>query len=85
MPTIPIVIPTYEPDDRFIALLKELISKHLTPIIVIDDGSGNKYKHFFEKAERIISNNGVILTHLSNKGKGAALKTGFTYILQNFS
>lgn len=85
MPTIPIVIPTYEPDDRFIALLKGLISKRLTPIIVIDDGSGNKYKHFFEKAERIISNNGVILTHLSNKGKGAALKTGFNYILQNFS
>ncbi len=82
---IPIVIPSYEPDERFPAILKDLIAADLTPIVVVDDGSGPSYESFFEQARTIIGDKGVVLTHEVNKGKGRALKTAFNYILENMS
>ena len=41
--SIPIVIPAYEPDERLIKLLEELKTNKLQPVIVVDDGSGEKY------------------------------------------
>lgn len=81
---IPVVIPAYEPDERFICLIEDLIKKEITPIVVVDDGSGGQYQKFFNQAAKIIKNNGVILKHEKNKGKGAALKTAFEYILKTF-
>lgn len=82
---VPIVIPSYEPDDRFPAILKDLVAADLTPIVVVDDGSGPDYLSFFSEARSILGDRGVVLTHDVNKGKGRALKTAFSYILENFS
>lgn len=80
---IPIVIPSYEPDERFPAILEDIDRAGMGPVIVVDDGSGTDYGHFFEDAERIITRlGGVVLHHEVNKGKGRALKTAFTYILE---
>ena len=70
------LIPAYEPDDRLITLLKELEN---TPFdaIVIDDGSGWKYQEIFDEAK----NYATVLSHEKNMGKGAALKTGYEYII----
>lgn len=81
---IPIIIPSYEPDDRLIDLLKELRDKKMEPVILVDDGSGDKYREVFSCAERIIEkNDGVLLSHEINKGKGRALKTAFEYVINN--
>ena len=40
---IPIVIPSYEPDEKLPALLKKLRESGFTNIVVIDDGSGKAY------------------------------------------
>ena len=69
------LIPAFEPDEKLITLIGEL-SKKGFEIVVVDDGSGEAYKDIFEKAE----DNAVVLTHEINKGKGAALKTGMSYI-----
>lgn len=72
-----ILIPAYEPSKKFIDLIYNLRDICDYDIVVVDDGSGEKYKYIFDT----LSNLGcTVLTHEQNKGKGAALKTGFKYI-----
>ncbi len=80
---IPIIIPSYEPDERLIELLTTLVDGKRR-IIIVNDGSSSKYDAIFKKAsEMITSGGGVLLTHEVNKGKGKALKTAFDYIIKN--
>ena len=71
-----LVIPAFEPDEKLIKLLEEVSALNLFQIIVVDDGSGDKFNNIFAEAERYA----IVLAHGVNKGKGAALKTAFTYI-----
>ena len=47
-------------------------------VIVVDDGSGLKYKKYFDNL------NTKVISYKENKGKGFALKTGLKYIKDNF-
>ncbi len=77
-----VLIPAYKPDDKLINLIKELKSACDYDIITVDDGGGEEFKAIFDEARNL----GVtVLTHEVNKGKGAALKTGFKYIDEHFS
>ena len=69
------LVPAYEPDEKMLTLIDELKTKGFE-IVVVDDGSGRDYEEIFEKAEQ----KAVVLTHNTNRGKGAALKTGLNYI-----
>ena len=75
MNNIPIVIPSYEPDERLIKLCKELNENNLTDIIIVNDGSANGYDYIFEKIEK--EYNCKILKHEVNLGKGRGLKALF--------
>ena len=77
---IVILIPAYEPDISFVKLIFN-IKKDVENIIVVDDGSGEKYRDIFEQISDIC----VVLHHSVNLGKGCALKTGFSYIKNHFS
>lgn len=82
--TMPIIIPAYEPDERLLSLLNTLNMEKIEPVIIVDDGSGKGYSAVFAQAEALVKpNNGVLLVHETNKGKGRALKTAFRYILEN--
>lgn len=79
-----IVIPAYEPDDRLLELLKNIRDKEnqMFDIILVDDGSGADFAPLFAIAQ---SNYACHLQrHADNKGKGRALKTAISYILDNF-
>ncbi|MEE3408722.1 MAG: glycosyltransferase family 2 protein, partial [Erysipelotrichaceae bacterium] len=81
---VPIVIPSYEPDDRLIALLKDLDAKKMGPVIIVNDGSDEKYDPIFKEAESIITKlGGKFIAYHPNRGKGRALKTAFSYISEN--
>ena len=69
------LIPAYEPDEKIKTLTDELIEKGFD-IVVVDDGSGRDHAELFEA----ISQKATVLTHAVNRGKGAALKTGLSYI-----
>ena len=77
------IIPAYEPDERLIDLLKDIVAKDAGTVVMVDDGSGPEYKDIFDKACETIGEQGILLTHEVNKGKGRALKTAFSYILEN--
>ena len=83
MSVIPIIIPSYEPDDRFLELLAALRRAKISPIIVVNDGSSSAYQKYFDAAEKDFG--AVVLTHEKNLGKGRGLKTAFTYCLENFA
>ncbi len=82
-PHIPLIIPSYEPDDRLINLLQSLTVSGFTHIILVNDGSDEKYAHFFETAKNDYGC--TVLNHVVNLGKGRALKTAFNYCLNNDS
>ena len=81
---VPIVIPSYEPDERLIDLLEELDEKNIAPVVLLNDGSDSSYDEIFDRAKEIISKKGgVYLEHEVNMGKGKGLKDAFSYILTN--
>ncbi|MDD2403147.1 MAG: glycosyltransferase family 2 protein [Lentisphaerae bacterium] len=77
-----IVIPSYKPGDELIGLVEILLAygRDAYRVIVVDDGSGIKYRIIFEHLARNLKV--TVLTHNHNKGKGAALKTAFNYLLE---
>ena len=78
---IPVIIPAYEPDERLIDLLKDLRKNKISPVIIVNDGSNQFYDTIFSEARKISD---VMLTHKENEGKGKALKTAFSYVLENY-
>lgn len=72
-----ILIPAYEPSERLINLIYGLIDICDYHIVIVDDGSGEEFKYIFNTT---LSLGCTVLNHEKNKGKGAALKTGFKYI-----
>ncbi len=79
MTLLKIIIPAYQPDNRVLKLIDEIRANSNYEIILIDDGGGEKYKPIFEKA---VETGCTVLIHEINQGKGAALKTAFTYLLE---
>ncbi len=77
----PVIIPSYEPDERLITLLENLKKNNLTKIIIVNDGSSSQYDSIFGRAEKEFGV--ILLKHPENQGKGAALKTAFSYCLEN--
>ena len=69
------LIPAYEPDQKIIDLAAEL-KKRGFEIVAVDDGSGTDYSGIFSELAR----SATVLKHDSNRGKGAALRTGMSYI-----
>jgi len=76
-----IVIPAYNPEgDKLISLVKEVTSLNVERVIVINDGSRGELRPCFDALAGLPDT--VVLHHRENRGKGAALKTGFRHVLQ---
>lgn len=73
------MIPAYEPSGRLAALLEELVLGWPGPIVVVDDGSSTSCSVVFDRARAL---GATVLVHGLNRGKGAALKTAFSYLLE---
>ena len=80
---IPVIIPSYEPDEKMIELLKRLKQAGITETVIVNDGSeGEEFREIFMKAETEYSCK--VLHHAVNLGKGRALKTAFNYCLNTY-
>ena len=76
-----VLIPSLDPDEKLPAYVEELIKAQYGLILVVDDGSSADHQPIFD---RIASWPGCqVLHHEVNRGKGAALRTGFAYILEH--
>ena len=74
-----VLIPAYEPGSRMTELVRGVLAQDADiEILIVDDGSGAEYTATFDAA----SDAGAqVLRHETNRGKGAALKTGFRHVL----
>jgi len=70
MPVPVAIIPAYNSSGTIAQIILR-VKSHIKDVLVIDDGSGD------QTAELARSSNAIVISHQQNKGKGAALKTGF--------
>ena len=64
-------------EEKHIYKVAAKVKKYVDKVIVVDDGSTDKTGEMAKKA------NAIVLRHLVNLGKGAALKTGCDYAVKN--
>lgn len=72
-----ILIPAFNPPAQFVEYVNELIKSGFEHILVIDDGSDEKFKEYFQQIS--VQSQVTVYTHIKNMGKGRALKNGFNY------
>ena len=77
-----IIIPAYKPDFKLIDTLKGIVDEGFSRILVVDDGSGEAFNDIFDTVKTIPQCE--LLRHPVNRGKGAALKTAFSYFVENY-
>ena len=76
------VVPAYEPPKEFVNYANEL-SKSVDSLIVVNDGSGEKYREIFVEISKLP--NATLIDYDKNCGKGYALKRALTYIISEYS
>ena len=74
-----VLIPAYKPDERLLELVHRLHDETEYNLIVVNDGSGSEFDAVFAALPSYVT----LLSHAVNQGKGRAMKTGFSYILEN--
>jgi glycosyltransferase involved in cell wall biosynthesis len=77
-----VVIPAYQPGCGLVGLVRQLVDTEVTAIVVVDDGSGPRYRALFDEVLQWV--NVRVLRHAVNLGKGAALKTGINCALVEY-
>lgn len=77
-----ILIPAYNPDFRLIHLITELVELKM-PIIIVNDGSDKQCESIFSAIKDAYEVD--VIEHEVNRGKGAAIKTGISYISHHYS
>ena len=76
--SVVVLIPAYNPDDKLVALVEDLLARGFEEIVVIDDGSAPAAR---PALARVAAHPGCfVVTHAVNLGKGRALKTGLNHI-----
>ncbi|MBP5281648.1 MAG: bifunctional glycosyltransferase family 2/GtrA family protein [Lachnospiraceae bacterium] len=81
MEKITIVLPSLDPDEKLNMVVQGLLAEGFNDIVIVNDGSDADHLAPFEEAAT--HPEVTVLTHEVNKGKGRALKTAFSYILEN--
>ena len=79
---ISVVLPSLDPDEKLHIVIEGLLEYGFRDIILVNDGSKPENLHYFTDAAA--SHPEIhLLHHPVNRGKGAALKTAFTWFLEN--
>lgn len=73
------LIPSYEPNERLLKIIDELLDSNFE-VILVNDGSNKSYDEIFSK----VNKKAHYLSYDKNHGKGYALKTGLKYIKENY-
>ena len=77
---IAVLLPVYNPDEKFLQLVEEL-SKRGFKVVACNDGSKESCDEYFRRAKVFAD----VIGYKDNKGKGYALKRGFEYIGNNLA
>lgn len=78
---VTIVLPSLNPDDKLNKVVEGLIEAGFKDIVLVNDGSDEAHLEPFRQAG--LHKEVTLLIHDVNKGKGRALKTAFSYVVNN--
>jgi len=78
---VSVVLPSLDPDEKLRGVIQGLIAEGFDDIILVNDGSKPENLHYFEEAAALPQVH--VLHHPYNRGKGAALKTAFSWFLEH--
>lgn len=81
MENVTVILPSLNPDEKLNMVIGGLLREGFTDIVIVNDGSDEAHMEPFKKAA--LHKEVTVLTHEVNKGKGRALKTAFSYVLEN--
>jgi glycosyltransferase involved in cell wall biosynthesis len=70
------IIPCYNEEQSIGSVILKT-KRYVNQVLVVDDGSNDETKKIAKDA------GAVVISHKKNKGKGAAIRTGFQYALDN--
>jgi len=77
-----VIVPAYNESERAVVTVKSILKEFLGTVVVVDDGSSDNsfglLKESFKNEKRV-----VVLRHILNLGKGAAMKTGVEWAKKN--
>src|SRR3712207_7339048 len=77
-----VLLPVYRPEDHLLTLARGLsAADEVHAIVVVDDGGGEEAMPFLASVAGLGC---TVLRHPVNRGKGAALKTGFRHIAEAY-
>ena len=76
------LIPAYKPGQGLLSIVDDLYQDSSAKIVVVNDGSGAEFEALF--AELGNKQYVDLVVHEKNRGKGAALKTGMSYVLSSY-
>lgn len=77
-----VLIPSLDPDDMMGKYVQGLVQVGFERIVLVNDGSKAENLKYFTEVEGAKV---TVLKHAVNQGKGRALKTGFHYVLNNYT
>ncbi|WP_041484093.1 glycosyltransferase [Desulfitobacterium metallireducens] len=78
-----VIIPALNPILALTDFVRALLERGVPKVIVVNDGSDSSYNPIFHEIEQM--EHCTVLVHEVNRGKGKALKTAFTYIIEHYS
>ncbi len=78
---VTIVLPSLNPDEKLNMVVEGLLKEGFKDIVIVNDGSDEAHMEPFRQAA--VHKEVTLLNHEVNKGKGRALKTAFSYIIEN--
>ena len=78
---VTVIIPSYDPDEKLVPTLKSIQLAGFSDVIVVNDGSAPECAAIFDEVGALPFV--TLLTHEVNRGKGAALKTAFSWYAAN--
>ena len=78
---VSVILPSYNPTEKILEVIQNVIKQGFCDVIVINDGSRAEKAPIFDEISKV--GGCIVLTHEANKGKGAGLKTGFKFFMEN--
>lgn len=78
-----VIIPAYEPPHSVIDYTKELLGSGVRGVVVVNDGSGEKYREIYDEIAKL--ENCFSIGYDTNMGKGYALRYAFSFCKETFS
>lgn len=79
MNKIAIIVPAYNPSEKLIKLVDEIIDRVSNTVIIINDGSKAKYNYIFEEVKTKVN----LIKNNKNMGKGYSLKRGMKFLTES--